>query len=53
MEFLAKAKVFMLNALCVVWFGIFLIGCIYIVVKAMQMQKQENEKTQSKANFMR
>ena len=49
MEFLMKTKEVMLNALCVLWFGIFLIGCIYIVEKAIQMQKQENEKNSIKS----
>ena len=49
MEFLMQVKAFMLNALCVFWFGIFMIGCIYIVEKAIQMQKQENEKNSIKS----
>jgi len=49
MEFLMQVKEFMLNALCILLFGIFLIGCIYIVEKAIQMQKQENEKNSIKS----
>ena len=53
MEIIMRIKTILLNGMCCLWFGIFLIGCIYIVEKAMQIQRQENNKNQTNENKMR